>query len=82
MTNLFGGAVIPFWFYPPALRNIAKLFPFRFITFEPIAIYLGQTADAEIFSVIGAQILWLTAVYLLGRLLWSKAEKLVIVQGG
>ena len=82
MTNLFGGTVIPFWFYPPALRRVAKLLPFRFITFEPISIYLGQTAGTDALSAIGLQIIWIAAVYLLGRLLWSKAEKLVIVQGG
>lgn len=82
MTNLFGGTVIPFWFYPPALQKIAMLLPFRYITFEPISIYLGQTAKTEILSAIGMQLLWIAVVYLLGRLMWAKAEKRVVVQGG
>ena len=82
MTNLFGGTVIPFWFYPSGLQKIAMLLPFRYITFEPISIYLGQTAGMEILSAIGIQLFWIVAVYLLGRLMWSKAEKRVVVQGG
>lgn len=82
LTNLFAGSVIPFWFYPSALQKIAMVLPFRYMTFEPISIYLGRTATTEIFSTICMQMFWVAVIYLLGRFIWAKAEKRVIVQGG
>lgn len=82
MTNLFAGTVIPFWFYPSAMQKIARVLPFRYMTFEPISIYLGRATTNEIFSIICMQVLWVAAIYLLGRIIWTKAEKRVFVQGG
>ena len=81
-TSLFGGSIIPLWFYPDFLRGIARHLPFRYISFEPVAIYLGQTDTNQFLPTICMQLVWIILIYILGRVLWSRAEKLVIVQGG
>ena len=80
--KLFGGSVIPLWFYPDLLRRIALCLPFRYFSFEPVSIYLGQTDPQAFLPTVCMQVFWIFVIYLLGRLLWSRAEKLVIVQGG
>ena len=82
MTTLFAGTVIPLWFYPDFLKNVAMCLPFRYISFEPIAIYLGQTTARDIVFTIAMQIMWIIVVYFIGLLLWKKAEKRVVIQGG
>ena len=82
LTNLFAGTVIPFGFYPSVLQKIALVLPFRYMTFDPISIYLGKTANTEILSTIGMQLFWIAVIYMIGRIVWSRAEKRVFVQGG
>ncbi len=80
--TLFAGNIVPLWFYPNFLRRMAMCLPFRFFSFEPVSIYLGQTNPNEFLPTVCLQLFWIIVIYLLGRLLWSRAEKLVIVQGG
>jgi len=82
LVNLFAGSVVPLWFYPDVLRNIALYLPFRYVTYEPIAIYLGQTSTSDFFFTVLMQLLWIAVVYLVGRVVWARAEKIVVVQGG
>ena len=42
LTRLFGGGVIPIWLYPDWLKAVSDVLPFRFITYEPIQIFLGN----------------------------------------
>lgn len=82
MMQVFAGSEIPIWFYPGIIKDIAAVLPFRFITYEPISIYLGMTAIEETLFIVGMQIFWIAVVYVLGRIVWGRAEKRVIVQGG
>ena len=82
LRMLFAGTTIPLWFYPDVLRNIALCLPFRYMTFEPISIYLGKTNGIGIAFTICMQLVWIVVIYYLGHSLWSKAEKRVFINGG
>jgi len=82
LTKLFGGAVVPLWFYPVWLSDASSFFPFRFITYEPIQIYLGRVRGMNAAKSILMQTAWLVILFLLEQLIWSKASKKVFVQGG
>jgi len=77
---MFGGSAVPLWFYPEGLRTVATFLPWRFITYEPVAIYLGQTTN--IWQTLLLQIMWILVFELLGEVIWKKAQKFVFVQGG
>jgi len=79
-TLMFGGSAVPLWFYPEGMRRIAEFLPWRFITYEPIAIYLEQTTN--VWQTIILQIMWILVFELLGEFIWKKAQKFVFVQGG
>lgn len=80
--SLFSGNVVPLWFYPEILRNIALVLPFRFMAFEPLAIYLGTYTLQEMLSILTLQLLWFITLILLERFLWQKVQKYLVIQGG
>jgi len=81
-SALFSGGIVPLWFYPEFLRNIAFVLPFRFMTFEPLAIYLGTYSTPEILTVLLMQLLWFIGLTVLERVLWRNVQKYLVIQGG
>ena len=80
--TLFGGATVPLWFYPDFLRRIAEVLPFRFVIYEPVCIYLGKTDLHSGMQVLLMQIAWIAILHLLERFIWSRAQRVVTIQGG
>lgn len=80
--DLFSGAVVPLWFYPVWLYQISSWLPFRLIIFEPINICLGNISIREGYNVLLIQCIWILSLYLLSKLIWSKAQSKIIVHGG
>lgn len=78
--TLFGATAIPLWYYPDWLANLCYWLPFRYITYEPILIFLQDSPNR--LRTILIQILWIGALFLLEKLVWGKAERKLIVQGG
>ncbi len=82
LSMLFSGTLVPLWFYPTWLRDIANVLPFRFVLFEPANIFVGNASFAQSLNTAGFQLLWILALSAFGGLLWSVAQKSVFVQGG
>lgn len=81
-TDLFAGSIVPLWFYPDIFYKMAKLMPFRLISFEPISIYLGKVSSSEALSTVLLQLMWIAGLLVLEKFIWSKAQRVVTVQGG
>jgi len=79
---LFGGLVVPIWFYPNWLRDISAVLPFQFSIFIPIEIYLGRIMPNEMLSIFLMQLLWVAILFALERFIWHTAQKKLVVQGG
>jgi len=82
VEQVFSGLFFPIWFYPVWLANITLILPFRYFTFEAVSIYLGMTPVDRIGQVLSIQLAWAMGLYLLSRIVWIRASKRVIVQGG
>jgi ABC-type uncharacterized transport system permease subunit len=80
--QFFAGALVPLWFMPDWLRGLATLLPFQATTYTPLAIYLGRVDGSRLSFSLALQALWILAILLVMRLVWSRALRLVIVQGG
>ena len=80
--SLFSGAVVPLWFYPEFLYHIAMFLPFRFVTFEPISIFLGTYDTKGALVVLLWQSLWFIGLIPLERFLWKNVQKHLVIQGG
>lgn len=79
---IFSGALLPLWFMPPAVADFIALTPFKSIYFVPISIYLGYVPGDEIVSNILLQLGWAAGLFVLGQVLWSAAQKKLVIQGG
>jgi ABC-type uncharacterized transport system permease subunit len=81
-NQFFTGALVPLWFFPPGLRQLALLLPFQAQTFTPLAIYLGQVPADEIPTALAFQVGWVIILFALVWIVWQRAMRRVVVQGG
>jgi ABC-2 type transport system permease protein len=80
--ELFGGTIIPLWFYPGPLKTIARYLPFRYVSFEGINFFLGRVPVPDMVRSIVVALIWCVALYLAGKMIWFRAQKKLTVNGG
>lgn len=82
LRSIFGGTMVPIWFYPEFLKSASYWLPFRYITFEPINIFLMKTPAEQAWTPILAALLWLVGLSMADKLVWRAATKKLTVNGG
>lgn len=80
LMTLFGGSIVPLWMYPDWLLQISRFLPFRYIRYEAVAVYLGQSTEP--FVALTIQLVWLGMFILLERVIWRAAQRKIFVLGG
>ena len=80
--NVLSGSMIPLWFMPDWMRGVLMFTPFSSIYFTPVQIYLGQLSVPEIIKGFGIQLVWILLFVFLGKVLWKRGQKKLVVQGG
>ncbi len=80
--NVLSGSMIPLWFMPDVMRTVIGFTPFESIYFTPVQIYLGKIGGSDIILGFAKQIIWITALLLMGSVVWKKGQKKIVVQGG
>ncbi len=81
-VEFLSGGVIPLPFFPKKYLFLVEMSPFAYMQNVPFRIYSGDLAGEEIYQCILRQIFWLVTLMFLGIIIWKKAEKRVVVQGG
>lgn len=80
---LFSGALIPINFFPETLRKIIEFLPFQAIYHIPLTILISKDISMyEYLRFLGIQSFWVMALFALNRFYYSKAIKVVTVNGG
>jgi ABC-2 type transport system permease protein len=82
LFTLFGGLMLPLWFYPDWLRTISGFLPFQFAVFIPIEIYLGRIYGGAVISALAMQLFWIAVLFVCERGLWRMLQHKLAVQGG
>jgi ABC-2 type transport system permease protein len=82
VVDVFAGTIVPLSLFPGWLGRVAMALPFRGIAYVPLSIYTGAIRGAEIWSNILGQLAWAAALILLTRLLWLRALRRLVLQGG
>ena len=67
---------------PKAVVNVLNFFPFRYVSDLPFRIYIGNINGVEALVQIGIQLVWLTAVVVISKLVMAKKVNHLVVQGG
>ena len=80
--NFATGALVPLWFMPDLLRSVVQLLPFQAIAYVPVSIYIGAPATGAIGTALGLQLFWAVAMVFVIRVVWSRAFRHTVIQGG
>lgn len=76
------GNVIPLPFFPKKYLFLLEFSPFTYMQNIPFRIYSGDLAGDEIYHCMAKQVSWLCVIVLLGVVVWKRAEKRIVIQGG
>lgn len=82
IMGFFSGQFIPLWMFPPLLARIVALLPFQSVIGIPMSIYIGRYSVPEALQAIALQAAWAAGLALLGRLVWQRGYRRLVVQGG
>lgn len=61
---------------------IVELLPFRFTGYVPAAVYVGQIDGVAVLRTMGWAVVWIVLLGGLLALVWGRAYRKVVVQGG
>ncbi|MBR5231736.1 MAG: ABC-2 family transporter protein [Clostridia bacterium] len=76
------GNIIPLNMFPDSWQRFNAFNPFAQIIDTPIRLYTGEFAFSDVPAQLLLQLAWTVALILMGRYIWSRNLKRVIVQGG
>lgn len=82
LRSVFSGALVPLWFFPPALRSISEAFPWQLAVFAPLSVFLEKGTRFDAIRILAFQAIWFGLLALAERALWRKALEKVEVYGG
>lgn len=82
VQDLLSGVLLPLWLFPGWLVAMADVLPFKAAVYLPLALYVGRTSLDSSVSMFAVQILWCVVLAALTRLLWRRASRRVMIQGG
>jgi ABC-2 type transport system permease protein len=83
LISVLSGALIPLQFYPLAIQRILLVLPFQAIYYTPLMLVTQpQQGWMTALSMIGVQLLWAAVLFVLSRLLYNQAIKVLRISGG
>jgi ABC-type uncharacterized transport system permease subunit len=80
--DFLAGALVPLWFMPGALRFVVQLLPFQAMGFLPASIFSGQTSGRDAIQPLCVQAIWVVLLLFLANVVWKKAQRKLVIQGG
>ncbi|MFI6394268.1 ABC transporter permease [Nonomuraea sp. NPDC050547] len=80
MSQFFAGTMVPLSFFPGALGDLADLLPFKFMGYVPAAIYVGSVTEVSQALVVEA--VWIVLLAGVLWLVWTRAHRRVVINGG
>lgn len=82
VSSFLAGSLVPLWFMPSWLHTIAAALPFEASSYVPLALYLGRTHGTAAWLLLAEQAGWAIAAWFVLKLVWSRALRRVVIQGG
>jgi ABC-2 type transport system permease protein len=76
-----GGLFLPLDLFPPWLKRISDWLPFRFIAYVPARAFVAFEWDAVIRAILG-QCAYIAGLGILVVIVWHRARRRMVIQGG
>ncbi|WP_116949675.1 ABC transporter permease [Jiangella endophytica] len=80
--GILSGLVIPVHWFPDWLATIAGLTPYPSMLQAPADVVMARAEGTAALGILAVQAAWLTGVLLLGRLVFARGARKLVVQGG
>ena len=82
IVQLLAGALVPIWFFPQWLQRVTLWLPFQASASIPLSLYIGRLPLSGAAGDLALQAFWCLVLAGIVRLIWWRAERRVVVQGG
>jgi len=83
IVTVFSGALIPLQFFPEAIRKVLFWLPFQAMFHTPITMITHPDQSWDVFaSMLAVQVFWVVALFVAGKLFYSRAVKVLRISGG
>jgi len=83
IITVLSGALIPLQFFPDAIRKVLFWLPFQAMFHTPITMITRSNQGWDVFiPMLGVQIFWAIALFVLGKLFYRQAVKVLRISGG
>jgi ABC-2 type transport system permease protein len=76
------GHLFPLDILPAGLQHALRFTPFPYQLYFPVSIYMGKVGDGELARGLAIQLLWVVAIYVLARFVWSRGIRKYSAVGG
>jgi ABC-2 type transport system permease protein len=83
IVTVFSGALIPLQFFPDAIQRVLYWLPFQAIYHTPLMMITRPEQSLEVFApMLAIQLAWAIFLFLLARLFFNQAIKVLRIAGG
>lgn len=82
VVAILSGSMIPVWFFSEQMEKVLMMTPFPYTYQTPLGLYIGKIGINEGLHQIGIQLVWVLILGMCVSVVWHKAQKKVLVQGG
>jgi ABC-2 type transport system permease protein len=82
MVDLLSGLVIPIHFFPLWAQQVLSLLPFQGISYVPSTILSQGMPLESLVSFLAVQVGWIVLLWIPIRMIWFRARRRLVVQGG
>ena len=82
IAYVLSGLAVPIPLFPEWLQPILNFLPFRGMIDIPFRFYLGHIPASELLQMFGHQVAWTAALILMGRALFYRGRRHLVIQGG
>jgi len=80
---VFSGALVPLQFFPHAMQNILLVLPFQTMYHTPLMMVTRPDQGLDVFGpMLLIQLVWVVVLFILTRLFYSQAIKILRISGG
>ncbi|MFJ5309814.1 ABC transporter permease [Streptomyces sp. NPDC088350] len=80
--DLLSGVFAPLWYFPGWFQTMSSFLPFQTTLAVPLSLYVGRIPLADALPQLALQAGWVVLFAVLTRLLWHRAARRVVSQGG
>ena len=82
VIRIFGGGIMPLWFFPGVLKKISFYLPFQLLYQFPQSLFINKISSEEIIFNIIIEVVWITILSCIAKFLWFIGIRKLVIQGG